>query len=288
DAYRRVPVDARTWWRRALAFAGPGYLVAVGYMDPGNWATDLAGGSAFGYALLSVILISNLMAILLQGLAAKLGIVTGRDLAQACRDHYSRTTNLALWLLCEVAIAACDLAEVIGSAIALNLLFGIPLPVGIVVTALVHRADAPRRGVGGGQAHGRALRLFGLHRGPHLRAVHQCRHLDRRRGDVPSPRPHRRGRDSASVPTAHAAARRDRRQRRVRVRPARLRAELDPHRDARGPDRDGGVPEHPAAALAAAAHHARHRDCARRPHRYLLWGERHRATPHSQSGDPQP
>src|SRR5256886_15885110 len=115
EAYRSVPVDARTWWRRALAFAGPGYLVAVGYMDPGNWASDLAGGSAFGYALLSVILISNLMAILLQGLAAKLGIVTGRDLAQACRDHYSRPTNLALWLLCEVAIAACDLAEVIGS-----------------------------------------------------------------------------------------------------------------------------------------------------------------------------
>ena len=136
EAYRSVPVDARTWWRRALAFAGPGYLVAVGYMDPGNWASDLAGGSAFGYALLSVILISNLMAILLQGLAAKLGIVTGRDLAQACRDHYSRPANLALWLLCEVAIAACDLAEVIGSAIALNLLFGIPLPVGIVVTAL--------------------------------------------------------------------------------------------------------------------------------------------------------
>src|SRR5213082_2742387 len=136
EAYRSVPVDARTWWRRALAFAGPGYLVAVGYMDPGNWATDLAGGSAFGYTLLSVILVSNLMAILLQGLAAKLGIVTGRDLAQACRDHYSRPANLALWLLCEVAIAACDLAEVIGSAIALNLLFGIPLPVGIVVTAL--------------------------------------------------------------------------------------------------------------------------------------------------------
>jgi manganese transport protein len=136
EAYRSVPVDARTWWRRALAFAGPGYLVAVGYMDPGNWATDLAGGSAFGYTLLSVILISNLMAILLQGLSAKLGIVTGRDLAQACRDHYSRPATLALWLLCEVAIAACDLAEVIGSAIALNLLFGIPLPVGIVITAL--------------------------------------------------------------------------------------------------------------------------------------------------------
>jgi manganese transport protein len=105
-------------------------------MDPGNWATDLAGGSAFGYTLLSVILIANLMAVLLQGLAAKLGIATGRDLAQACRDHYSRPTTIALWLGCEVAIAACDLAEVIGSAIALQLLFGIPLPVGIVITAL--------------------------------------------------------------------------------------------------------------------------------------------------------
>src|SRR5690348_5375527 len=136
EVYRTVPVETPTWWRRALAFAGPGYLVAVGYMDPGNWATDLAGGSAFGYTLLSVILVSNLMAILLQGLAAKLGIVTGRDLAQACRDHFSRPATIALWILCEVAIAACDLAEVIGSAIALNLLFGIPLPLGIVITAL--------------------------------------------------------------------------------------------------------------------------------------------------------
>src|SRR5438093_1297778 len=136
EVYRTVPVSTGAWWRKALAFAGPGYLVAVGYMDPGNWATDLAGGSRFGYALLSVILLSNLMAILLQGLAAKLGIVTGRDLAQACRDHYSRPTALALWVLCEVAIAACDLAEVIGSAIGLNLLFGIPLPWGIAITAL--------------------------------------------------------------------------------------------------------------------------------------------------------
>ncbi len=136
EVYRTVPVSTGAWWRKALAFAGPGYLVAVGYMDPGNWATDLAGGSRFGYALLSVILLSNLMAILLQGLAAKLGIVTGRDLAQACRDHYSRPTALALWVLCEVAIAACDLAEVIGSAIGLNLLFGIPLAWGIAITAL--------------------------------------------------------------------------------------------------------------------------------------------------------
>jgi manganese transport protein len=121
EVYRTIPVHGRTWWRKVLAFAGPGYLVAVGYMDPGNWATDLAGGSQFGYTLLSVILLSNLMAVLLQGLASKLGIVTGRDLAQACRDHYSMPVNYALWILCEVAIAACDLAEVIGTAIALNL-----------------------------------------------------------------------------------------------------------------------------------------------------------------------
>jgi manganese transport protein len=125
-----------SFWRKMLAFSGPGYLVAVGYMDPGNWATDLEGGSRFGYTLLSVILISNLMAILLQALCAKLGIVTGRDLAQACRDHYSRPVAMMLWLLCEVAICACDLAEVIGSAIALNLLFKIPLVIGVCITAL--------------------------------------------------------------------------------------------------------------------------------------------------------
>jgi len=124
------------FWRKMLAFSGPGYLVAVGYMDPGNWATDLAGGSAFGYTLLSVILLSNLMAILLQALCVKLGIVTGRDLAQACRDHYSRPVSFVLWVLCEVAICACDLAEVIGSAIALNLLFGLPLIWGVCITAL--------------------------------------------------------------------------------------------------------------------------------------------------------
>ncbi len=130
-----IPEGAK-FWRKLLAFAGPGYLVAVGYMDPGNWATDLAGGSSFGYTLLSVILISNLMAILLQSLAAKLGIVTGRDLAQACRDHYSKPVSFVLWVLCELAIAACDLAEVIGSAIALNLLFHIPLVWGVCITAL--------------------------------------------------------------------------------------------------------------------------------------------------------
>jgi manganese transport protein len=136
EVYRSVPVDAVGWFRKLLAFAGPGYLVAVGYMDPGNWATDLAGGSRFGYTLLSVILLSNLMAVLLQGLASKLGIVTGRDLAQACRDHYPPRVAFFLWIVCEIAIAACDLAEVIGTAVALNLLFGLPLPWGIFLTAL--------------------------------------------------------------------------------------------------------------------------------------------------------
>jgi len=134
EVYRTVPVGTGSFFRKLLAFAGPGYLVAVGYMDPGNWATDLAGGSRFGYTLLSVVLLSNVMAVLLQGLASKLGIVTGRDLAQACRDHYSRPVSIGLWLLCEIAIAACDLAEVIGSAIALNLLFRIPVAVGVLVT----------------------------------------------------------------------------------------------------------------------------------------------------------
>src|SRR5437868_14630554 len=124
------------FWRKMLAFAGPGYLVAVGYMDPGNWATDLAGGARYGYTLLSVIMISNLMAILLQALAARLGIASGRDLAQACRDSYSKPVTVFLWVLCEIAIAACDLAEVIGAAIALNLLIGLPLIWGVVLTAL--------------------------------------------------------------------------------------------------------------------------------------------------------
>lgn len=124
------------WWFRLLAFLGPGYMVSVGYMDPGNWATDIAGGAQFGYLLLSVILLSNLMAIVLQGLSARLGIATGRDLAQACRDHFSRPVNLCLWVLCEIAIIACDLAEVIGTAIALKLLFGLPLMMGAIITAV--------------------------------------------------------------------------------------------------------------------------------------------------------
>ena len=131
----RLPERSAPGWRRFLAFVGPGMLVAVGYMDPGNWATDLAGGSQFGYLLLSVVVLSNVMAMLLQHLSLKLGIVTGHDLAQACREQYPRGVSVLLWVFCEIAIVACDLAEVIGSAIALNLLFGLPLVVGVLVTA---------------------------------------------------------------------------------------------------------------------------------------------------------
>ncbi|WP_298688686.1 Nramp family divalent metal transporter [uncultured Sphingomonas sp.] len=130
-----VPQGKGAFWRKLAAFSGPGYLVAVGYMDPGNWATDVAGGSAYGYELLSVVLVANFMAMLLQALSARLGIVTGLDLAQACRQHYGRRTRVALWLLCEVAIVACDLAEVIGTAIALQLLFHIPMVIGVCLTA---------------------------------------------------------------------------------------------------------------------------------------------------------
>jgi manganese transport protein len=137
EVHRSVLIPANApFWRKLLAFSGPGFLIAVGYMDPGNWATDLAGGARFGYTLLFVILLSNLMAILLQHLSIKLGIATGRDLAQACRDHYSRPTVWFLWVLCEIAVAACDLAEVVGSAIALQLLFGIPLVWGCLITTL--------------------------------------------------------------------------------------------------------------------------------------------------------
>lgn len=137
EVHKSIHVPTKgSWIRRMLAFVGPGYLVAVGYMDPGNWATDLAGGSQFGYTLLSVILISNLMAILLQSLTARLGIATGRDLAQACRDHYGKRVNIGLWALCELAIAACDLAEIIGAAIALQLLFGMPMLYGVLLTSL--------------------------------------------------------------------------------------------------------------------------------------------------------
>src|SRR5437660_6002541 len=131
-----VPVpQSGHWLRRLFAFAGPGYLVSVGYMDPGNWATDISGGAKFGYTLLFVIVLSNVLAIVLQALAARLGIATDRDLAQACRAHYSKPVNVALWLACETAIIACDLADVIGTAIALNLLFGIPLTIGAIITA---------------------------------------------------------------------------------------------------------------------------------------------------------
>jgi len=134
--FSRVRVsDSPHFWRRALGFLGPGFLISVGYMDPGNWATDIAGGSKYGYTLLFVVMLSNLMAILLQSLALKLGVATERDLAQACRDTYSRRTTLFLWVFAEIAIAACDLAEVVGSAIALQLLFHLPLVIGVVVTS---------------------------------------------------------------------------------------------------------------------------------------------------------
>jgi len=137
ESYRSIPIaHGASFFRKMIAFAGPGYLVAVGYMDPGNWATDLGGGSQFGYQLLSAVLISSLMAIFLQALSARLGIATGRDLAQACREHYSPRTSAVLWVICEIAIAACDLAEVLGSAVALKLLFGLPLLPGVLLTGL--------------------------------------------------------------------------------------------------------------------------------------------------------
>src|ERR1700739_2835545 len=137
ESHRTIPIaPGLGWFKKMLAFAGPGYLVAVGYMDPGNWATDIGGGSRFGYTLLSVILLSNLMAMFLQALSAKLGIASGRDLAQACREHYSQSTTIALWVVCEIAIAACDLAGVLGSAVALKLLFGLPLLAGVLITGL--------------------------------------------------------------------------------------------------------------------------------------------------------
>jgi len=137
EVHRSIPIpNVKSFWRKLFAFAGPGYLVSVGYMDPGNWATDIAGGAQFGYTLLFVIMLSNVMAILLQSLCVRLGVATERDLAQACRDYYSRRVAIFLWVLCEVAIAACDLAEVVGSAIALQLLFGIPLTWGVCLTIL--------------------------------------------------------------------------------------------------------------------------------------------------------
>lgn len=137
EVFASIPVpEGNGFWRNLRAFLGPGFMVAVGYMDPGNWATDLAGGAQFGYTLLSVVFISSLFAILLQHLALKLGVATGRDLAQACGDAFSKPVAIFLWFICELAIAACDLAEVIGSALALHLLFGIPILTGILITIL--------------------------------------------------------------------------------------------------------------------------------------------------------
>src|SRR5437763_6948793 len=135
ESHRTIPIHTGIgWFKKTLAFAGPGYLVAVGYMDPGNWATDIGGGAKFGYTLLSVILISNVMAMVLQALSAKLGIVTGCDLAQACRETYSRPVTIALWVVCEIAIAACDLAEVLVYAVELKLLFGLQILAGVLIS----------------------------------------------------------------------------------------------------------------------------------------------------------
>ncbi|MCM2394916.1 Nramp family divalent metal transporter [Rhizobium sp. S95] len=137
ETHASIPVkSSSSFWRRALAFLGPGYLVAVGYMDPGNWATSLAGGSRFGYTLLVAILLSSSMAILLQALAARLAIASGRDLARACRDAYPKPVSIALWVIAEIAIVATDIAEVIGTAIGLQLIFGLPLAVGVLITAV--------------------------------------------------------------------------------------------------------------------------------------------------------
>src|SRR5215217_8195850 len=136
DVHRSIAVPVHgSVWRKFAAFLGPGYLVAVGYMDPGNWATSLAGGAKFGYALLFIALLSNIMAIILQHLCARMAVATGRDLAQACRDAYPRALSYPLWFLAQIAICATDLAEVIGTAIGLNLLFGVPLEIGVIITA---------------------------------------------------------------------------------------------------------------------------------------------------------
>src|SRR5213083_2914177 len=135
EVHSTISISQVSLWKRMFAFAGPAYLVSVGYMDPGNWATDLEGGARFGYGLLWVLVMSNAMALLLQTLSARLGIVRGLDLAQACREAYPKPIALALWVLCEIAIAACDLAEVLGAAIGLNLLFGMPLLAGVALTA---------------------------------------------------------------------------------------------------------------------------------------------------------
>ncbi|HKD61616.1 MAG TPA: Nramp family divalent metal transporter [Terracidiphilus sp.] len=137
EVHASVPISrSHVYWKRLLGFMGPGFLISVGYMDPGNWATDIAGGSRFGYTLLFVIMLSNLMAILLQSLALKLGVATERDLAQLCHENYGKRVSFALWVGAEIAIAACDLAEVIGSAIALQLLFHLPLIYGVLITSL--------------------------------------------------------------------------------------------------------------------------------------------------------
>ena len=353
-------------WRRALAFIGPGYLVAVGYMDPGNWATSLAGGSQFGYTLLVVALVSNIMAIILQSLCARLAIASGRDLAQACRDAYPRPVAWPLWLLAELAIIATDLAEVIGTAIGLNLLFGIPLEIGVIITALdvflilylqklglpldrgvrssrcsasspsasasrsrwpirnwgdvirgfaptteivtnpdmlylalgilgatvmphnlyLHSGIVQTRAYGDtlpGEARGAEIRDHRLHRRADVRAADQRLDPDPRGGDLPRDRPDRGRRARRGACAARAAARARHRADAVRHRAALLRPQLDRDGDDGRPDRHGGLPRHPAAALAAAADHPRHRHRAGRRRDHLVRRERHGAAadPHA-------
>src|SRR6266496_1415178 len=282
-----------SFWRKLLAFAGPGLMVSVGYMDPGNWATDLAGGAQFGYLLLSVIMISNVMAVLLQHLSLKLGIATGRDLAQACRDHFSTPVSFVLWVLCEIAIAACDLAEVIGSAIALNLLFGLPLVVGVILTAsdvlivmlLQNRGFRYIEALVGGlifviggcfayeliAAQPAVSAIFGgllptaqivTNPGALYIAIcilYQCRHSDHRGGGVLWHRACRRGRYQRRIYAVDAGVGRDVREHALCRGAAGFRAELDADGHTGRPNRDGGLPQYSAAPMAAAPDHSRDR-----------------------------
>src|SRR3989449_33946 len=276
EVYRTVPVGQPVWWRKALAFAGPGYLVAVGYMDPGNWATDLAGGSAFGYSLLSVILISNLLAILWQGLAAKLGLAHRRDLAPGAGRRRRG-----------VRPRAVDPAGP-GQAVHRDRDPRRHGDAAQPVPALLHCADPALRRDTRGKAGGGEVRLSRFHDRPHVRAVHQRSDPHRGGGDVPSRRAPRGGGNPGGLPAADAALGRRRGERRVCVCAARLGPELDLDRDARGPDRDGGLPQHPAAPMATATDHAGHRDRAGRLHGDLLRRGGHGAAPHPEPGHPQP
>jgi hypothetical protein len=357
EVHSSVSTTQPSLWRRMFAFAGPAYLVSVGYMDPGNWATDLEGGARFGYELLWVLVLSNLMAILLQTFSARLGIVTQRDLAQACRETYPRSISYALWFLCEIAIAACDLAEVLGAAIALNLLFHIPLLTGVLLTA----ADTllllwfTRLGIRviesfvlsliaiiagcflveiswagwpalAPLAHGLvphlsgrnlylAIGILGATVMPHNLYLHSALVQTRRigssiaakrmacrfnlidstgerrdygsRGDGVLQARHRGDGDPASQPAPRAAAWNDVRERLVWNRLAVFRAIFDPDRHHGWADRDGGFPELPHTALAAAIDHPHGGDNSGGIHRLLGRRKGHLSVADSEPGDSQ-